>query len=77
LSSFIGLFLNKAAEIKYGKIPQLEKEIKEANTKLQEVTKGKSALLSSLVQLVLEKPNSPAVSLISFSMMRMRWYELT
>ena len=37
--------LNKAAEIKYGKIPELEKNIKEANAKLQAVTKGKSALL--------------------------------
>src|SRR3990172_3960546 len=37
--------LNKAAEIKYGKIPQFEKKIKEANKHLQEVTDGKTALL--------------------------------
>jgi len=37
--------LNKAAELKYGKIPELEKAAKEAKTKLEEVTKGKSALL--------------------------------
>ncbi|OGY25604.1 MAG: ATP-dependent chaperone ClpB [Candidatus Woykebacteria bacterium RBG_16_43_9] len=37
--------LNKAAEIKYGKIPQLEEEIKEANKNLQQVTKGSPALL--------------------------------
>jgi ATP-dependent Clp protease ATP-binding subunit ClpB len=37
--------LNKAAEIKFGKIPELEKKIKEANESLQEVTQGKSALL--------------------------------
>jgi len=37
--------LNKAAEIKYGKIPELEKKIKETNKKLHEVTNGRSALL--------------------------------
>jgi ATP-dependent Clp protease ATP-binding subunit ClpB len=37
--------LNKAAELKYGKIPQLEKEAKEAKAKLEEVTKDKPALL--------------------------------
>ena len=37
--------LNKAAEIKYGKIPELEKKIEEANKNLQELTAGKSALL--------------------------------
>ena len=37
--------LNKAAELKYGKIPELEKKIKTANEQLQEITKGRSALL--------------------------------
>jgi len=37
--------LNKAAEIKYGKIPEIEKKIKEANKLLLGVTEGKSALL--------------------------------
>lgn len=37
--------LNKAAEIKYGKIPQLEEKIKEANKNLQQVTNGGPALL--------------------------------
>ena len=36
--------LSQAAEIKYGKIPQLEKELKELNTKLKEVS-GNSPLL--------------------------------
>ncbi len=40
-----GADLNKAAEIKYGKIPEIEKKIKEANKLLLEVTEGKSALL--------------------------------
>jgi len=31
--------LNKAAELKYGKIPQLEKEVQELNRKLKEVSK--------------------------------------
>jgi ATP-dependent Clp protease ATP-binding subunit ClpB len=31
--------LNKAAELKYGKIPQLEEEVKELNKKLKEVSK--------------------------------------
>ena len=37
--------LSKAAEIKYGKIPDLDKKIKDANKNLQEVTGGKTALL--------------------------------
>lgn len=37
--------LNKAAEIKYGKIPELEKKIKAANAKLQALTKDRTALL--------------------------------
>ncbi|HEX7456400.1 MAG TPA: AAA family ATPase [Candidatus Nanoarchaeia archaeon] len=37
--------LNRAAEIKYGKIPETEKKIKEANKELLSVTEGKSPLL--------------------------------
>jgi ATP-dependent Clp protease ATP-binding subunit ClpB len=37
--------LGKAAEIKYGKIPETEKKIKAANKLLLEVTEGKSPLL--------------------------------
>ncbi|OGY25632.1 MAG: ATP-dependent chaperone ClpB [Candidatus Woykebacteria bacterium RBG_16_39_9b] len=37
--------LNRAAEIKYGKIPELERSVKEANKNLLSITEGKSALL--------------------------------
>ncbi|MEX0621972.1 MAG: AAA family ATPase [Candidatus Woykebacteria bacterium] len=37
--------LNRAAEIKFGKIPQLKEKIKEANKALQQVTDGSPALL--------------------------------
>jgi ATP-dependent Clp protease ATP-binding subunit ClpB len=40
-----GADLNRAAEIKYGKIPELEKKITEANKNLLEVTEEKSPLL--------------------------------
>ncbi len=42
--------LNAAAELKYGKIPELEKNAKEAKSKLEEETKGKPALLREEVK---------------------------